>query len=101
MKTEKNIKTEVPQKKTPEVKALPEKKDDTPRVYCGPSVRGIARQYTVFQGEIPELLAGFVKEHPIAEALIVSTKDFAETRRKLETAGTAEAILYKQIKSEL
>ncbi len=71
------------------------------RVYCGPSVRGVAKQYTVFSGEIPELLAGFVEKHPAAGALIVPTERFAEVRRKLETAGTAEAILYKQIKSEL
>ena len=71
------------------------------RVYCGPSVRGVAKQYTVFSGETPELLAGFIKEHPAAGALIVPTERFAEVRRKLETAGTAEAILYKQIKSEL
>lgn len=74
---------------------------ETSRVYCGPSVRGVAKQYTVFTGETPELLAGFVKKHPAAGALIVPIDRFADVRRKLETAGTAEAILYKQIKSEL
>ena len=75
--------------------------DDTPRGYCGPSVRGVVRQYTVYTGEIPEMVADFIKEHPSAEALLVPTERFAEMRKALETRGTAEAILYKQIRSEI
>ncbi len=82
-----------------EAQAAGEKKESY--VYCGPSVRGVARQYTVYSGETPELLEAFVKEHPTAKALIVPVSRFAETRRKLETAGTAEALLYKQIRSEM
>ena len=70
-------------------------------VYCGPSIRGVVRQGTVLTGGIPELLAEFVKEHPIVETLIVPIERFAEVRGKVETAGTAEAILYKQIKAEI
>ena len=33
--------------------------------------------------------------------LVVDVERFAETRKRLETAGTAEAILYGKIKSEL
>jgi len=72
-----------------------------PVVYCGPSVRGIVRQYTVFTGNLPDALNEFVGEHPLASALIVPTERFADMRQKLETAGTAEAILYRQLKSEL
>jgi len=32
---------------------------------------------------------------------VVDVERFAETRKRLETAGTAEAILYGKIKSEL
>lgn len=71
------------------------------RVYCGPSVRGVARQYTVYTGELPEALKTFVSEHPAAKALVVPTSRFAEVRKRLNIAGTAEAILYKKIKSEL
>ena len=72
-----------------------------PVVYCGPSVRGVVRQYTVFTGDLPDMLKDFVKDHPLAASLIVSTERFAEMGKKLETAGTAEAILYRQLKSEL
>ena len=72
-----------------------------PCVYCGPSVRGVARQYTIYQGGIPGSLKEFIKEHPAARGLIVSTEKFASVRRRLETHGTAEAIIYKKVKDEL
>ena len=71
------------------------------QVYCGPTVRGVAKQYTVFHGGIPEALEDFSERHPEVKALLVPVEQFAETRRKMETAGTAEAILYHKIKSEL
>lgn len=70
-------------------------------VYCGPSVRGVARQYTTYQGGIPKELKAFVKEHPAAWGLIVSTARFADVRKRLETPGTAEAIIYRKVKDEL
>lgn len=72
-----------------------------PCVYCGPTVRGVARQYTTFQGGIPDALRDFIKEHPEARQLIVSTAQFPAMRRRLDTPGTAEAKLYKQVKELL
>lgn len=71
------------------------------RVYCGPSVRGVARQYTVYAGKIPEALELFMKLHPEARGLLVSAGEFARVRSNLGRSGTAEAILYQKIKSEL
>ncbi len=72
-----------------------------PCVYCGPSVRGVARQYTTYQGGIPDELRDFIKGHPEARRLIVSTAQFPNVRRRLDTPGTAEAKLYKQVKGQL
>lgn len=72
-----------------------------PRVYCGPTVRGVVKQYTVFAGDIPAALNDFIAQHPAAKALLVPMERFAQTRKRMETAGTAEAILYHKIKSEL
>lgn len=72
-----------------------------PCVYCGPSVRGVARQYTTYQGGIPAELKEFVKAHPAARGLIVPTSRFASVRKRLETRGTAESIIYKKVKDEL
>ena len=72
-----------------------------PCVYCGPTVRGVARQYTTFQGGIPDALRDFIREHPEARQLIVSTAQFPAMRRRLDTAGTAEAKLYKRVKEQI
>lgn len=72
-----------------------------PCVYCGPSVRGVARQYTTYQGGIPAELKEFIKAHPAARRLIVSTAKFASVRKRLETPGTAEAAIYKKVRAEL
>lgn len=72
-----------------------------PCVYCGPSVRGVARQYTVYHGGIPNALQTFVDEHPRARALIVSLDRFANMRQRLETHGTAESVIFRKIRSEI
>ena len=72
-----------------------------PCVYCGPSVKGVARQYTTYQGGIPDALRGFLKENPAALGLIVSTGEFPAMRRRLETPGTPEAKLYKAVKARI
>ncbi len=72
-----------------------------PCVYCGPTVRGVAKQNTVFAGNIPEALQGYIDLHPEAKAMLVAVDRFAEARKKIETAGTAEAILYNKLKSEM
>lgn len=72
-----------------------------PVVYCGPSVRGVARQYTVYAGDIPAALTDFIQAHPAARGLLVSVGRFAQVRSSLSRSGTAEAILFQKIKSEL
>ena len=79
--------------------AEPVKQDS--RVWCGPSVRGVARQNTIYTGELPEALKEFIGKHPAAAGLVVGLDAFAATRRSVETAGTAESYLFGKIKSEL
>lgn len=89
---------------TPEITGETEAKIEhkTTCVYCGPSVRGVARQYTVYaSGNTPAALDEFVKQNPAAKNLLVPVERFAQTRKALETAGTAESILYNKIKNEL
>ena len=94
--------TETTAEKTEEVKtAAEEDVFPSPCVYCGPSVRGVARQYTTFVGGVPETLRSFIKAHPAARGLMVGVGRFARVRENLNRPGTAEAILYKKIKSEL
>ena len=102
--SKKNIKpTETQEAKTEEVKveAKAETTEEVTKVYCGPSVRGVVRQYTVFTGEISELLKAFLEQHPIAEGLLVTADQFAETRKALGVKGSAQAILYNEITKEI
>ncbi len=79
-----------------ETAALP-----NPCVYCGPSVKGVTRQYTTYQGGIPDALREFFQAHPEAMGLVTSTGEFPTMRRRLETPGTKEAQLYKAVKAVL
>ena len=72
-----------------------------PMVYCGPSVKGAVRQYTVFAESLPDTLREFLQENPEAAALLVTVDKFPQIRKKLETPGSAEATLYQLIKSKL
>lgn len=70
-------------------------------VYCGPSVRGIAKQYTVYNNGTPKALDDFIKAHPAAGNLLVPTKNFANMRRALEKKGSPENIIFESVKMEL
>ena len=72
-----------------------------PCVYCGPTVRGVVKQYTIYAGEVNKALANFLHRNPTAQALLVPLEKFAQTRKQVETPGTTENILYHKIKSEL
>lgn len=70
--------------------------------YCGPTVRGVARQFTVFSGEgMPDALREFQEQYPGIARLIVPVNDFAEMRKRVTTPGTAEYILCENIKTNL
>ena len=62
--------------------------------YCGPTVKGIAPQYTVFVDGLPEKLKEKVERVPLLNALIVPLDKLAETRVKIDQEGTRENILY-------
>lgn len=64
--------------------------------YCGPTVKGIAPQYTVFVDGLPEKLKEKVEQVPLLNALIVPLDKLAETRVKIDQEGTREDILYNK-----
>ena len=70
-------------------------------VYCGPSVRGIAKQYTVYHGGLPAALVTFLAKHPAAQCLCVPLEEFAATRAGLNTKGSTQEIMYKTVLNEL
>lgn len=71
------------------------------KVYCGPTIRGVANQYTVFEGGIPAKLEELAKESAAIKTLIVPLEKFAVTRERVERSGTSENILFKKAQAYL
>ena len=72
----------------------------SPCVWCGPSVKGVAAQYTVFT-EMPEALAALVERLPAARGLVVALDKFPQVRRALEWVGSKESKWYTKVKCAL
>lgn len=70
-------------------------------VYCGPSIRGVARQFTVYSNGVPGELRAVAEKHPVIGGLIVPLNRFANVRAALYEVGTAENILYEKAKELL
>ena len=84
-------------------KAVEDKKKNgwpRPCVWCGPSVKGVAAQYTVFT-EMPKQLEALVEQIPAARGLVVALDKFPQVRRKLEESGTKENAWYNEVKHSL
>lgn len=64
--------------------------------YCGPAIKGIAAQGTIFVNGLPDKLTEKIAEFPALKGLIVPRSKFAETRARVEKEGTAENILFKK-----
>lgn len=70
-------------------------------VYCGPTVRGVAKQFTVYADKLPAALVTFLAKHPAAQSLCVPLDEFAETRKGLNTKGSVQEMLYRTVLKEL
>lgn len=69
-------------------------------VYCGPTIKGVCKQYTVYAGALPVALKEYVDARPEAKALLVGVERYPEVRKNLNKQGSAEAILYQKLLSE-
>ena len=76
---------------------MAERKKQETLVYCGPSVRGVAKQYTVYAGTLPKTLKNLMAR----KMLCVSLDDFARIRAALADKNSAEYKVYRAILKEL
>lgn len=95
-------KKNVAEAKTAAKAAENRKKSGWPRpcVWCGPSVKGVAAQYTVFT-EMPKQLEALVEQIPAARGLVVALDKFPQVRRALEWVGSKESKWYTKVKCAL
>ena len=70
-------------------------------VYCGPSIKDVVREGTVFVGELPEALDEYASKNPAIKSLIIPLTDFAQFRADIGRRGTAANIIYNNILSGL
>lgn len=66
-------------------------------VYCGPSIKGVARQYTAYKNGIPEGLKQAAEKNKILAALIVPLEDLPEAMRQLRQRSGRIYTLYKAV----
>ena len=66
-------------------------------VYCGPTVRGVAKQFAVYQNGMPLYLRALGERIPEVRALTVPLDKFAETRQALQNGDSTQSILYARI----
>lgn len=66
-------------------------------VYCGPSIKGVARQHTAYNNGIPEGLKQAAEKNKILAALIVPLEDLPEAMRQLRQRSGRIYTLYKAV----
>lgn len=66
-------------------------------VYCGPSIKGVARQFTAYNNGIPEGLKQEAEKNKILAALIVPLEDLPEAMRQLRQRSGRIYTLYKAV----
>ena len=54
-------------------------------VYCGPSIPGVAKQYTAYTNGIPTTLAEAIVKQPAMEGLVVPLEQLPEAMKNLRS----------------
>lgn len=67
-------------------------------VYCGPSIKGVARQYTAYHNGLPEGLKEAAEKNKILAALIVPLEDLPEAMRQLRQRSGRIYTLYQAVR---
>lgn len=66
-------------------------------VYCGPSIKGVARQFTAYTNGVPAGLKAEAEKNKVLAALIVPLEDLPEAMRQLRQKSGRIYTLYKAV----
>lgn len=75
------------------------KKNESPVMYLGPTIRGVVKHGAVFSGGIPGRLEKLAGKKPIINNLIVPLSGIVKAKTAIDTEGTVEAVAYDKIKA--
>ena len=67
-----------------------------PVVYCGPTIPGVAVQYTTYTNGTPSALAEAIKEKPVLGGLVVPLDQLPEVRRQFHAGAGRYYTLYRK-----
>lgn len=71
-------------------------------VYCGPTIPGVARQFTNYtDGILPKKLAEAVKTDPVMAGLVIPLEDLPDTMKKLHGGYGHIYRLYQLVRAKL
>ena len=68
-----------------------------PVVYCGPTIPGVAVQYTTYTNGTPAALAEAVKEKPVLGGLLVPLDQLPEVRHQFHAGAGRYYTLYRKV----
>jgi len=78
--------------------AKKKKKPDAPSasvVYCGPTIPGVAKQYTIYSNGVAPALSAAAETHPVLRGLIVPLDKLPEALRQLRERSGSIYTLYR------
>ena len=67
-----------------------------PVVYCGPTIPGVAVQYTVFTNGMPTALAEAIMDNHALGGLVVPLEQLPEVRRQFHAGAGRYYTLYRK-----
>ena len=67
-----------------------------PVVYCGPTIPGVAVQYTTYTNGTPTALAEAIKEKPVLGSLVIPLDQLPEVRRQFHARAGRYYTLYRK-----
>ena len=72
-----------------------------PVVYCGPSIPGVANQFTTYTNGIPDSLAEAIKKTPAMGGLVVPLDQLPEAMTKLRGGYGHISRLFRLVQAKL
>lgn len=72
-----------------------------PVVYCGPSIPGVANQFTTYTNGIPDSLAEAIKKTPAMGGLVVPLDQLPEAMAKLRGGYGHISRLFRLVQAKL
>lgn len=74
--------------------------DNTTMVYCGPTIPGVAKQFTFYRDGLPAALEAVRKETPTLDGLIVSLEELPLAMRQLRMGTGLLFNLYRTVQEK-